>query len=131
MGWVTVLGMIDHVAIGCAHLDRSREFYEPLLATLGARPVPYGAPVVGFGADRGPFFWIAQHGETETRELHVAFAAPDRAAVRAFHRAAVDIGAEILHEPRVFPEYHPTYYATFVRDPDGHNIEAVCHTPEQ
>jgi predicted lactoylglutathione lyase len=50
--------------------------------------------------------------------------------VRAFHRAAVEIGTEILHEPRIFPEYHENYYGTFVRDPDGHNIEAVCHAPE-
>lgn len=120
--------MIDHLSLACADLDRSRAFYEPLLATLGARPVPHGGPtVVGFGDDRGPYFWIAPGGTTETRELHIAFSAPDRATVDAFHHAAVEIGAEILHEPRVFPEYHPGYYGTFVRDPDGHNVEAVCH----
>lgn len=121
--------MIDHVAVGCADAERSLAFYEPLLATLGAAPARYGS-ALGFGGKAGPFFWIARQAGTETRELHVAFAAADRAAVHAFHRAAVEIGAEILHEPRVFPEYHPAYYATFVRDPDGHNIEAVCHVPE-
>ena len=61
------------------------------------------------------------------RESHIAFTAPDRAAVRAFFDAAVAPGAEVLHEPRVWPEYHPNYYGAFVRDPDGNNVEAVCH----
>jgi catechol 2,3-dioxygenase-like lactoylglutathione lyase family enzyme len=64
---------------------------------------------------------------SETRELHVAFIAPDRAAVDAVHEAALAIGAEVLHAPRVFPEYHPTYYGVFLRDLDGHNVEAVHH----
>ena len=64
------------------------------------------------------------------REVHIAFVAADRAAVRAFFEAAVAAGAEVLHEPRVWPEYHPTYYGAFVRDPDGNNVEAVCHSPE-
>ena len=64
------------------------------------------------------------------REIHVAFQADDRATVRAFFEAAVGAGAEVLHEPRVWPEYHPTYYGAFVRDPDGNNVEAVCHSPE-
>ena len=64
------------------------------------------------------------------RECHVSFTAPTRRAVRAFFDAAVEFGAEILYEPRVWPEYHPTYYGAFVRDPDGNNVEAVCHAPE-
>jgi catechol 2,3-dioxygenase-like lactoylglutathione lyase family enzyme len=64
------------------------------------------------------------------RELHFAFAAPDRAAVQRFHVAAVEIGAEILHEPKLFPEYGPLYFGCFVRDPDGHNVEAVCRSAE-
>ena len=63
------------------------------------------------------------------REVHIAFVAPDRAAVRAFFAAAVATGAQVLHEPRVWPEYHPDYYGAFVRDPDGNNVEAVCHAP--
>jgi predicted lactoylglutathione lyase len=62
------------------------------------------------------------------REVHLAFTAPDRAAVDAFFAIAVERGAEVLHEPRVWPEYHQNYYGAFVRDPDGHNIEAVCHS---
>jgi catechol 2,3-dioxygenase-like lactoylglutathione lyase family enzyme len=67
------------------------------------------------------------HG-AENREVHVAFTAADRGAVEQFHRAAVAQGMEVLHEPRVWEEYHPNYYAVFVRDPDGNNVEAVCHT---
>ena len=64
------------------------------------------------------------------RESHIAFSAPDRAAVRAFVAAARASGAAVLHEPRVWPEYHHNYYGGFVRDPDGNNVEAVCHAPE-
>jgi catechol 2,3-dioxygenase-like lactoylglutathione lyase family enzyme len=86
--------------------------------------------VIGYGVDF-PCFWIApvQTGE-QSREVHIAFTAPDRASVRAFRDAAAALGAEVLHEPRVWPEYHPTYYGAFVRDPDGNNVEAVCHAPE-
>ena len=86
--------------------------------------------VIGYGADR-PDFWIGplQFGD-QNRENHIAFRASDRAAVRAFFDAAVGLGAEVLHQPRLWPEYHSSYYGTFVRDPDGNNVEAVCHTPE-
>jgi catechol 2,3-dioxygenase-like lactoylglutathione lyase family enzyme len=63
------------------------------------------------------------------RERHITFEAPDRAAVRAFFQAAVSVDAEVLYEPRVWPEYHPGYYGAFVRDPDGNNVEAVCRAP--
>ena len=62
------------------------------------------------------------------RECHIAFLAPDRAAVTSFVAAAVAAGAEVLHAPRVWPEYHPSYFGAFVRDPDGNNVEAVCHS---
>jgi predicted lactoylglutathione lyase len=75
-------------------------------------------------------FWISRAEGPETRELHLAFAASSREKVREFFDAAVAAGAEVLHEPRVWPEYHPGYYGAFVRDPDGHNLEAVCHLPE-
>jgi catechol 2,3-dioxygenase-like lactoylglutathione lyase family enzyme len=77
-----------------------------------------------------PDFWIGPHATGEGfRESHLAFSAPDRAAVQAFFDAAVAVGAEVLHEPRVWPEYHPNYFGVFVRDPDGNNVEAVCHGP--
>ena len=76
-------------------------------------------------------FWLGPRQTGEGfRESHIAFQAPDRAAVVAFRDAAVALGAEVLHEPRVWPEYHPTYYGAFVRDPDGNNVEAVTHRPE-
>jgi catechol 2,3-dioxygenase-like lactoylglutathione lyase family enzyme len=84
--------------------------------------------VVGLaGPDGIPVFWLGPPAGTETRELHVAFKAPDRHAVDAVHEAAVAAGAEVLHAPREFPEYHPGYYGVFLRDPDGHNVEAVHH----
>ena len=87
--------------------------------------------VIGFGTAGKPEFWIGpQTSGKGFRESHVAFAAPDRAAVRAFFQTAVRIGAEVLHEPRLWPEYHASYYGAFVRDPDGNNVEAVCHAPE-
>ena len=83
------------------------------------------------GYRRCRIFWIGQQVTGEGfRESHVAFNAPDRAAVRAFFDAAVEAKAEVLHEPRLWPEYHDTYYGAFVRDPDGNNVEAVCHRAE-
>lgn len=72
---------------------------------------------------------VRKRPERGFRETHLAFAAPDRAAVRAFLSAAAALGAEVLHEARVWSEYHPNYYGAFVRDPDGNNVEAVCHAP--
>ena len=87
----------------------------------------FGA-VIGFGVAPKPDFWIGPRSTGEGfREAHIAFSAPDRGAVRAFFDAAVARGAEALHEPRLWPEYHPNYYGAFVRDPDGNNVEAVCH----
>ena len=86
---------------------------------------------VGYGVPPKPDFWISALDSGEPcRESHIAFLAPNRDAVRRFFDAAVMGGAEVLHEPRLWPEYHPTYYAAFVRDPDGNNVEAVCHEPE-
>ena len=84
-------------------------------------------PVIGYGVDY-PSFWIGQQTTGEGfRESHIAFAARDRQSVHAFFAAATAAGAEVLHEPRVWPEYHADYYGAFVRDPDGNNVEAVCH----
>ena len=123
--------MLDHLSIQCADVSATTAFYDAVLAPLGGiRVMDFGA-VIGFGVGQKPDFWIGpcQTGEG-FRESHIAFAAPDRAAVRAFFDAAVAAGAEVLHEPRVWPEYHPNYYGAFVRDPDGNNVEAVCHSPE-
>jgi len=121
--------MLDHLAIQCADLDASMAFYNAVLAPLGFRAMVDFGDVVGYGADR-PEFWIGRHNTGEGfRESHIAFAAATRADVREFFAAAVSAGAEVLHEPRVWPQYHPDYYGAFVRDPDGNNVEAVCHVP--
>ncbi len=121
--------MIDHLGIQVADMATSAHFYDTVLAPLGATRMMDFGEAMGWGVDK-PDFWIGRlTSDGPAREDHIAFAAVDRAAVRAFFEAAVGLGAEVLHEPRVFPEYHEHYYGAFVRDPDGHNVEAVCHRP--
>ncbi|MDQ3932342.1 MAG: VOC family protein [Actinomycetota bacterium] len=123
--------MIDHVSIQCANVAASAAFYDAVLAPLGGERIRDFGEVIGFGVAPKPDFWIGPRTTGEGfRESHIAFAAPGRAAVRAFFDAAVSGGAEVLHEPRVWPEYHSNYFGAFVRDPDGNNVEAVCHIPE-
>jgi catechol 2,3-dioxygenase-like lactoylglutathione lyase family enzyme len=122
--------MLDHLGIQCADVPASASFYDAVLAPLGAVRMMSFGDVHGYGAGK-PDFWIGPlTGGDTSWEAHIAFAAPDRATVRAFFDAAVAAGAEVLHEPRVWPEYHEHYYGAFVRDPDGNNVEAVCHRPE-
>jgi catechol 2,3-dioxygenase-like lactoylglutathione lyase family enzyme len=122
--------MLDHVSIQCADVAASTAFYDAFLAPVGGARVMDFGEVVGYGVPPKPEFWLGPRATGEGfRESHLAFAAPDRAAVHACFAAAVAAGAEVLHEPRLWPEYHPGYYAVFVRDPDGNNVEAVCHTP--
>ena len=123
--------MLDHLGLQCADLQASAAFYDAVLAPLGgSRLMDFGV-ALGYGVPPMPDFWISAWDSGEGfRESHVAFSARDRDAVRAFFDAAVALGAEVLHEPRVWPEYHPDYYGAFVRDPDGNNVEAVCHTPQ-
>jgi catechol 2,3-dioxygenase-like lactoylglutathione lyase family enzyme len=122
--------MIDHVSIQCSDVAASAAFYDTVLAPLGGRRIMEFGDVIGFGTEF-PDFWLGPHNTGEGfRESHLAFQASDRAAVRAFFDAAVGAGAEVLHEPRVWPEYHLDYFGAFVRDPDGNNVEAVCHRPE-
>lgn len=122
--------MLDHLSIQVDDMQASARFYDTVLATLGGKRVMEFGAAIGYGTTR-PDFWIgaATTGD-EQRESHIAFTAPDRAAVRAFFEAAVRLGAEVLHEPRLWPEYTATYYAAFVRDPDGNNVEAVTHVDE-
>ncbi len=123
--------MLDHLSIQCSDPAASAAFYDAVLAPLGGRRVMDFGAVIGFGVPPMPDFWIGPHETGDGfRESHIAFNAPDRAAVQAFFDAAVASGAEVLHEPRVWPEYHPNYFGAFVRDPDGNNVEAVCHVPQ-
>ena len=123
--------MIDHISIQCADVAASGAFYDAVLAAVGGGRMFDFGPVIGFGVAPKPDFWIGPQATGEGfREAHIAFSAPDRASVRAFFDAAVAAGAGVLQPPRVCPEYHPDYYGAFVRDPDGNNVEAVCHLPE-
>jgi catechol 2,3-dioxygenase-like lactoylglutathione lyase family enzyme len=121
-------GMIDHFGINCADLDSAKTFYDKVLGTLGySRQMDFDV-AVGYGPEGHPAFWISSFdGQGPNREMHLAFQAADAEQVRAFHAAATELGAETLHEPRLWPEYHEHYYGAFVRDPDGNNVEAVCH----
>jgi catechol 2,3-dioxygenase-like lactoylglutathione lyase family enzyme len=140
---VTVL---DHVGIHVADLARSSGFYTGALGALGHALVmsldgnAIGMPSQhGFGRDGKPSFWIIEaaarggpeaHGNPVDRGSHIAFTAPDRAAVDAFHAAAIAAGGRDNGPPGLRPQYHPAYYGAFVLDLDGNNIEAVCHVAE-
>lgn len=127
--------MIDHIGFSVSDYARAKAFYLKALAPLGYTLVmevgqtanDYGA--AGFGADGKPDFWIGGEGKID-KPIHVAFAAADRATVNAFYKAAIAAGGKDNGAPGLRPHYHPNYYGAFVRDPDGHNIEAVCHRPE-
>jgi catechol 2,3-dioxygenase-like lactoylglutathione lyase family enzyme len=124
--------MIDHLSIQVRDVEASRAFYDKALAPLGARRMLEFGQATGYGVTR-PTFWIGPLDECQpaaNRQVHVAFEAPDRATVIAFTDEAVAHGAELLHAPRVWTEYHTDYFGGFVRDPDGNNVEAVCHLPE-
>jgi catechol 2,3-dioxygenase-like lactoylglutathione lyase family enzyme len=122
--------MIDHLSIQTQDHAASAAFYDAVLAPLGGRRLRDFGDVIGYGVERPDFWLSAAQGTEPCREAHIAFTAPDRATVLAFHAAAVAAGAEVLHEPRVWPEYDEHYFGAFVRDPDGNNVEAVCHQPE-
>ncbi|MFO1154760.1 MAG: VOC family protein [Rhodospirillales bacterium] len=126
--------MLDHVGIGVSALDKSKAFYQAALAPLGyslamefegwsgfGRPGPLGAHELAF--------WIHASGAPIV-PVHIAFRATDRATVAAFHAAALAAGGGDNGAPGLRPHYHPSYFGAFVLDPDGHNIEAVCHAPE-
>jgi catechol 2,3-dioxygenase-like lactoylglutathione lyase family enzyme len=124
--------MLDHLGLQVRDVEASLAFYVRTFAGIGMHEVmrfPAGSTMfVGLGDASGvPDFWLGPASGAETRELHVGFRAPDRAAVDAVHEAALAAGTEVLHAPREWPEYHPGYYAVFLRDPDGHNVEAVFH----
>jgi catechol 2,3-dioxygenase-like lactoylglutathione lyase family enzyme len=123
--------VLDHVGMQCVDIAASAAFYDAVLAPLGAERIMDFGKAIGYGIPPHPDFWISQQATGDGfRESHLAFTAADRATVRAFFDAAVAAGAEVLHGPRLWPEYHASYYGAFVRDPDGNNVEAVSHGPE-
>ena len=123
--------MFDHVGLNVKDYTASRAFFEQALAPLGWRVVMAFDEwkAVGFGTGDKPDFWISQREPFGTG-THVAFAAKDRAAVDAFHEAALAAGGRDNGEPGIRELYHPTYYGAFVLDADGNNVEAVCHSPQ-
>ena len=121
--------MIDHVGVNVSNIEASTRFYEAALAPLGySKLMDYSPDAVGFGAEGKPDFWLETRGNTGN--VHVAILSPDRATVNAFHEAAVAAGGTDNGPPGPRPQYHETYYGAYVLDPDGHNVEAVCHAPE-
>ena len=124
--------MIDHVGFPVSDYARAKAFYEMALAPLGYTLIKevqqnqYDAKAAGFGTNGKPDFWIGGEGGLN-KPLHIAIATKDRAAVDAFYQAALAAGAKDNGAPGVRAHYHPNYYGAFVLDPDGHNIEAVCH----
>jgi catechol 2,3-dioxygenase-like lactoylglutathione lyase family enzyme len=125
--------VLDHVGINVSDYARSRDFYTAALAPLGLEVLMEPAPEVGgFGsaAHGKPFFWISTRAPAN-EAVHVAFAAEGRQAVDAFHAAGLAAGGTDNGAPGVREHYHPTYYGAFVLDPDGNNVEAVCHRPPE
>ena len=121
---------LDHLGLDVSDYERSRAFYEQALAPLGLTMIMEPVPKVGgFGREGFPFFWIAERKRGPSTAVHVAFTASDREMVDAFHAAALAAGAADNGGPGVREIYHPDYYGAFVLDPDGNNVEAVCHTP--
>ena len=121
--------MIDHIAVPVSNFEQSKEFYLKALAPLNYTLImEHGISGAGFGRDNKPNFWI--QAKTNIAPIHVAFSSANRAVVDAFYIAALEAGGKDNGRPGVRAEYHPTYYGAFVTDPDGHNIEAVCHIPE-
>ena len=117
--------MIDHIGIQVANLDASVAFYTKALAPLGYVLIKRFEQAAGFGIDGKAYFWIGIGKPTD--KLHVAFRAKGRGDVRAFYEAAMTTGGTDNGAPGIREAYHPNYYGAFVRDPDGHNVEAVCH----
>jgi len=122
--------MLDHVTLGVSDLERSKTFYDRALSPLGiARLYAEAGRFAGYGIDPKAFFWIGTRPNAQSG-AHVAFTAKDRATVDRFYADAIAAGGKDNGGPGLRPHYHANYYGAFVLDPDGHNIEAVCHVPE-
>ena len=129
--------MIDHVGFPVSDYDSAKAFYAAALAPLGyslimevtPEQTEAGNAAAGFGRDGKPDFWIGSEGGI-SKSLHIAIAAQTRADVDVFYKAAMEAGGRDNGPPGLRPHYHPNYYGAFVLDPDGNNIEAVCHAPE-
>jgi catechol 2,3-dioxygenase-like lactoylglutathione lyase family enzyme len=121
--------MLDHVTIGVRDIERSKKFYDRALLPLGiTRLYGEGERFAGYGIRPKAFFWIGMREISQTG-AHIAFSTNDRATVDRFYEEAIAVGGRDNGPPGMRPNYHRNYYGAFVLDPDGHNIEAVCHLP--
>ncbi len=121
--------MIDHISLSVTDFETSKSFYQNALAPLGYTVVrEFGGNVAGFGEGGKPDFWMGG-GEKNPKPTHIAFRAKTRAIVDAFYRAAIAAGGRDNGAPGIRAHYHANYYGAFVYDPDGNNVEAVCHEP--
>jgi catechol 2,3-dioxygenase-like lactoylglutathione lyase family enzyme len=121
--------VIDHAGVAVSDIATSKAFYRAALAPLGYAIIMEWEQYAGFGVPPKPDFWIGE-GQPNSPRIHVAFRAENRSQVAAFHKAALSAGGRDNGPPGLRPHYHANYYGAFVLDPDGHNIEAVCHAPE-
>ena len=121
--------IIDHIGMAVSNADKSRAFYTAALAPLGIDKIMEFDGWAGFGRSGRPEFWFGEGGPAQN-PMHIAFAAENRQQVRDFYEAAIAAGGRDNGAPGLREEYHPNYYGAFIIDPDGHNIEAVCHAPE-
>jgi len=121
--------MLDHIVLNVKDVATSKKFYHEALSPLGYEIVMDFPEGVGFGIAGKPDFWISSRKPSHTN-LHVAFHCNERNLVNSFYEAAIAAGGRDNGKPGVREMYHPNYYGAFVFDPDGNNIEAVCHTPE-
>lgn len=121
--------MIDHIGLDVSDIRKSKEFYTQALKPLGYEVFMEWEKWVGFAVKGKPDFWLREGAKT-TPGIHVAFRAESRALVKKFHEAAMAAGATDNGPPGIREIYHPYYFGAFVLDPDGHNVEAVCHEPE-
>ena len=121
--------MIDHTGLTVADVSCSKAFYRAVLGPLGYALIMEWEQYAGFGVPPKPDFWIGQ-GKPNVPPIHVAFRAQNRKEVDAFYKASMAAGGRDNGPPGLRPHYHENYYSAFVLDPDGHNVEAVCHTPE-
>jgi catechol 2,3-dioxygenase-like lactoylglutathione lyase family enzyme len=129
--------MLDHIGLTVTDFAKSRAFFDAALAPLGIGMIMEvtpeqtgGSSHLGYGSERRPYFWIGDAGPA-TGQVHVALTAADHASVDAFYAAAMAAGGRDNGPPGIRAHYHPDYYGAFVLDPDGHNIEAVCHAPQK
>lgn len=129
--------MLDHIGLTVTDFDKAKAFFDAALAPLGIGVVMEvtaeqtgGDRHLGYGSGGKPYFWIGTGGPA-TGRLHVALATDNRAKVDAFYAAAMAAGGRDNGSPGIRAHYHPDYYGAFVLDPDGHNIEAVCHAPQK